>query len=349
VLTGWREALTELGHTVRVYNTNDRLTVYDSMLIDTGHKDSEDRPLVRKAVTREEAIGLALQGLYSACYQFWPDLVIAVSAFFTPPQMLDVLRSRRHKVVLIHTECPYQDGEQLDRAAHADLNLLNDPVSLPAFRALGIPAEYVPHAYRPAVHKPGPVVPELACDLSFVGTGYYSRCDFFETLLAGWRQQGGGDLGMLLAGNWQLLKSRPGSVLGQYLSHDIEECLTNEETVRVYNSSKAGLNFYRREGAADDETPALQGEALGPREVEMAAAGCFFLRDPRPEGDELLPMLPTFSSPGEAAGKLRWWLARDSLREHAARDARAAIADRTFTSNARMLLRLLDRQPVTIS
>ena len=116
VLTGWREALTELGHTVMVFNSNDRLTVYDAMLIDTGQKDEEDRPLVRKAVSREEAIRLAMAGLYSACYTFWPDIVLAVSAFFTPPQMLDVIRSRRHKVVLVHTEEPYQTEESLTRA-----------------------------------------------------------------------------------------------------------------------------------------------------------------------------------------------------------------------------------------
>ena len=342
-MTGWAEALEGLGHTVRVYNTNDRLTVFDAMLIDTGQKDGEDRPLVRKAVTREQAIELAVSGVYSACYQFWPDIVLVVSAFFTPPRLLDVLRARRHKVVLLHTECPYQDGEQLDRAAHADLNLLNDPVSLDAFRALGIPAEYVPHAYRPGVHKPGPVVPELACDLSFVGTGYQSRADFFEAMLAD-----AGDLDVLLAGNWTLLKERPDSPLRKYLSHDIEQCLTNDEAVRAYNSSKAGINFYRREGSAEGGMPVLQGVAMGPREVEMAAAGCWFLRDPRPEGDALLPMLPTFASPGEAAGVLKWWLPRDSQREEAARAAREAISGRTFASNARMLLRLLDRQPVTI-
>ena len=41
------------------------------------------------------------------------------------------------KVVLLHTESPYQDDEQLERAAHADVNLLNDPVNIDAYRELG--------------------------------------------------------------------------------------------------------------------------------------------------------------------------------------------------------------------
>jgi hypothetical protein len=77
--------------------------------------------------------------------------------------------------------------------------------------------------------------------------------------------------------------------------------------------------------------------------VELAAAGTFFLRDPRPEGDELFPMLPTFDGPADASEKLRWWLARDAQREKAAAGARAAIAGRTFEANARRLLQLLDK------
>jgi spore maturation protein CgeB len=338
VAVGWAEALRELGEQVAVYNLDDRLAIYDGLLIDTGHLDDDGRPLVRKAFTRDQAVDLASSGLMSACYRLWPDVVVAVSAFFTPIQLLEVIKARRHKLVLIHTECPYQDDEQLERAAHADLNLLNDPVSLPAFRALGVPAEYVPHAYRPALHKPGPVDPRLAADLAFVGTGFRSRVDFFERM-------GLDGLDVFLAGNWQLLKERPESPLHKYVAHDIDDCLDNDETVRVYNSAKAGLNFYRREALEGDTA---DGVAMGPREVEMAASGLFFLRDSRPEGDALLPMLPTFATPEDAGEQLRWWLDHDTQREQAAQAARAAIAGRTFSRNAEMLLRLLDRQPVTI-
>jgi hypothetical protein len=76
----------------------------------------------------------------------------------------------------------------------------------------------------------------------------------------------------------------------------------------------------------------------------MAAVGAFFLRDPRPEGDALFPMLPTFTTPGEAADQLRWYLAHPDARETAAAKAREAVADRTFDSNAARLLRLLDKE-----
>lgn len=80
---------------------------------------------------------------------------------------------------------------------------------------------------------------------------------------------------------------------------------------------------------------------MGPREVEMAACGMFFLRDPRPEGDELLSMLPTFTSPQEASERLRYWLEHPTLRQELASKAREAIADRTFSNRAAELLRIL--------
>jgi hypothetical protein len=75
----------------------------------------------------------------------------------------------------------------------------------------------------------------------------------------------------------------------------------------------------------------------------MAACGLFFLRDPRPEGDELFPMLPAFAGPGDASEKLRWWLKHDQEREAAAEKARLAVADRTFENNAKRFLKLLER------
>jgi hypothetical protein len=81
---------------------------------------------------------------------------------------------------------------------------------------------------------------------------------------------------------------------------------------------------------------------MGPREVELAALGTFFLRESRPVGDQLLPTLPVFDGPDVFAEKLRWWLAHDAEREAAAQAAQAAVADRTFVNNAKRLFQLLD-------
>jgi hypothetical protein len=232
---------------------------------------------------------------------------------------------------VLHTESPYEDSRQLQVAEHADLNLINDPMNLEIFRSVA-PTRYVPHSYRPHRHCPGPADPKLAADLAFVGTGYQSRIHFLERMdLTG--------LDVLLAGNWkQLTEDSP---LRGFVSHDPEECLDNKQTVQVYRSAKVGLNLYRREAEA---AHLVAGTAMGPREVELAACGLFFLRDPRPEGDEVLSMLPTFTDPGDASEKLRYWLARPEKRQELAVKARAAVAGRTFVDRAKEMLGFLDKE-----
>ena len=335
VHTGWAEALRGLGEQVMEYELDRRLTFFDMALVETGRSDGDGHPEVRKFVTREQAITMAADGLLGTVYRWWPDVILCTSAFFTPPWVLEIMRSRKHKIVMLFTEGPYQTGMQLKMAEYADLSLVNDPCDIDSYRAIA-PAEYMPHAYRPGLHHPGPAVPEMACDLGFVGTGFPSRIAFLEAMdLDG--------LDVLLAGNWLGL---PGdSPLRKYVAHEEDRCLDNEQTAQVYRSASCGINVYRRE--AEDEN-AGQGWACGPREIEQAACQLFFLRDPRGEGNELFPMLPTFDGPEDASEKLRFYLARDDYRRDAARQARAAIADRTFENNARRLLELLDRAPLRV-
>lgn len=331
VYEGWMEGLTELGHRVHHYNLGDRLVFYDGAYMGTGREDEHGNPEIRKALSREEALGLAAYGILSTCYQFWPQLVIIISAFYVPDQLMDIMRDRGAKVIIIHTESPYQDDEQLARAAHADINILNDPVNLKKYLALGKPAYYLPHAYRPTIHCPGPGVPELESDFAFIGTGFPSRVKFFEDMnLDG--------IDVLLGGNWQATTSD--SPLRKYLAHDLTECVDNELTARIYRSSRVGLNLYRREA---EEAHLGEGWAMGPREVEMAACGLFFIRDPRGESDRTFPMLPVYRSPEEASDLIRWWLDHDDQREEAALKARAAIRGRTFTNHAKQLLRWVER------
>jgi len=98
------------------------------------------------------------------------------------------------------------------------------------------------------------------------------------------------------------------------------------------------VNLYRIEGT-DDSTHT--GWSCTPREIELAAAGTFFLRQPRPESDELFGMLPTFTDPSDFTEQLRWWLDHDDERNEAAAKAQAAVADRTFRASAERLLDLL--------
>lgn len=322
VYEGWVEALQGLGETVMPFNLDSRLTFYCSARFEM---DGE----TRAPLTTEQASELAVNGIYAELYKVRPDVLLVVSGFMLPPECYRLARAYGTRIVVIHTESPYEDDRQSVVAEYADVNLINDPTHLAQFPD---GTRYLPHAYRPAVHHPGPARPEMVCDLGFVGSGYESRVEFFEEMdLDG--------LDVTLAGNWWTVDED--SPLYPYLAHDPLDCLDNTDTADLYRSARTGLNLYRREA----QRPELSaGWAMGPRELEMAACGLFFLRDPRGEGDELLDMLPTFYSPAEASDLVRWWLDHPDERAEVALKARAAVADRTFTNHAVDLLRLLERK-----
>jgi spore maturation protein CgeB len=318
---GWTEALRVLGHQVFEFNLGDRLALYAKAHVQT------DEGGYRKAFDDTQAVQMAMNGLAAGLFKIRPQVLLIVSGFFVDGQLLDQARRSGTRVVALMTEAPYETERELKLAAHVDLCLVNDPTHIAQYQAV-TPTVYAPHSYRPGVHCPGPTG-EKPSDLVFCGTGYPSRIAFLEQMdLSG--------LAVSIGGNWMRLAED--SPLRPCLVHPVDECLDNADTVALYRASRCGLNLYRVEA---NQPEFSQGWAMGPREVELAATGLFFLRDPRPEGDEVLGMLPTFGSPEEASELLRYYLAHDSQREALALKAREAIEDRTFTNHAAKLLRLL--------
>ena len=330
VHNGWAEALTGLGEQVQTYGIDRRLTFYDAALIETGTFDDDGHAQVRKALTREQAIGLAAEGLLGVAYRWWPDVVLCTSAFFTPPEHLEVMRARGHKIVMLFTEGPYQTGMQLKMAQFADLSLVNDPCDIDRYRAIG-PAEYMPHAYRPTVHHPGPADPELACDLAFVGTGFPSRVAFFEAD------------GPARASTC----SSPGTGAA---SPPIRRCAsTSPTTTTGASTTPTPPPCTGPPGAGSTSTAAKPTKAAtppaGPWDRERSRwprPGCSSCGTAAAKATCCCRCCPPSTAPKTPPEQLRWWLAHDGYRNEAARAARAAVADRTFDNHAKRLLRLLD-------
>lgn len=319
---GWCRAFEQLGCQVIDFNLNDRLTFYAA-----AHLEQNGR--MRHAMNAEQAARLAIKGLQAVAYEAWPDLIFVTSGFFVPPAMYQLFNQRGHKVVLNQLESPYEDNRQMTMAALVDVALINDPTNLESFKAVNPKTYYMPAAYDPDIHAPGPPVDDLASDFCFVGTGFPSRIEFLEQI--DWD-----GIDVALAGNWQA--TGEDSPLRKFVAHDLDHCCDNTDTVNLYRSTKVSANLYRQE---TEESGSADGWAMGPRELELAATGTFFLRSPRGESDEVLCMLPTFDGPGDFEEKLRYWLADEDGRVEVAAAARAAISQRTFINNARALLRLL--------
>jgi spore maturation protein CgeB len=341
VFNGWKKALEKQGHRVMVFNTNSRLGFYSGLrLPDYENWDGGSRDLpacdtchqipTKGVLDQEQVFQLALKGIFEDAYVFWPDVIFFVSGFFFNAPTLQVLKTRGHKIVMLHTESPYQDEEQMKRGQFADLNLLNDPTGIDQWRDLGPVVRYMPHAYDPDVHYPASSK-SYEADFAFVGTGFKSRRDFFGKLdLTGINSTIGGP-------GWGDAWDEPENRhLLDILGHHPEQSVDNDETARIYRLARVGINLYRQEG---EDGWAGEGWAMGPREVEMAASELFFLRDPRPEGDELFNgILPAFRSAEEASELIKYWVNHDEQRERLARIARETIADRTFDNHAGLFM-----------
>jgi hypothetical protein len=310
---GWSKALKAAGCQVANANFAARLEWY------------ERAAKAHKSMSTEDAVNLACESIRANAYDFWPDVIVVTSSFYVNNFTLDAFSGRGHTVVLLHTESPYEDDRQIRRAEHADINIVNDPTNLHRFPDGTI---YIPHAYDPEIHYPGRS--DTPTDFCMVGTGYPSRIQFLEQVT--WPD--GADV--MLAGNWQELEA--GSRLAGMVGHPLDECYPNELTADLYRGTRSSLNLYRREAEASH---LVDGWAMGPREVELAACGTFYLSEARGENREVLPMIPTVDGPEDFSEKLAWWLAHDRQRQQVADQARAAVADRTFLSNARRLLQLV--------
>lgn len=317
VATGWEMGLEACGLTVRSFDLSSRLGLFEQGLVAMRKTDDIDPRDVAR---------LACDSLTGALYKFWPDLLVVVSGFFVDPAVMELARIRGTTVVLAFTESPYEDDRQVLLAGAADHVLVNDPTNLDRFRAVNPSTHYMPHGWNPKVHFRREPRAEWRSDFAFVGTGYASRIEFLEAI--DWS-----GLDVTLGGNWQALDVD--SPLRRFICHDVEFCLDNDDAADLYSSTRASANIYRREANADD---LVDGWAMGPREVELAALGTFFLTEERGENREVLPMLPTFDGPGDLADQLRWWLRHDSARDNAARAAQAAVADRSYPHLAQRLL-----------
>lgn len=276
-----------------------------------------------KRMERSEAKAAATLNVLGEIYQIDPDVVFVITGSDLDHSLLAQIKC---PTVLVLTECPYElEGQALAAAAiEPQLILVNDPVGAPVFEQFA-PTFYVPHAYQPDIHFGDPG--DDRSGAVFVGSGFPNRIEWMERV-----DWSGIDLS--LGGMWHVGDDSP---LKRCKVGD--DCIDNGETAAMYRRAAAGFNIYRTDSYGDHST--ADGWAVGPREIELAACGVWFARQPRAEGDDLFWMLPRFESPEELGDLLRWALDHPTERADQARHAKAAIEDRTFAKNAERTLRRL--------
>lgn len=277
---------------------------------------------------------LAAQGIPGVAMHQDVDIAIAVTGSNLPWTIPLTLKRGGILTALLCTESPYlTKSREMHDAAVYDAVFTNERNAVPLFtRNAPGTVHYIPHAYNPAVHQPGPVEDDKVCDALFIGTGFEERQALFDGV--DWA-----DIHRVILGTmWDGV-----GTVEQLLSR----LTANEDTAAWYRSAHITINHHRTTGQYGDGTHIQAGDAasLGPRAYEIAACGGFQVcDDSRAEaGDVFGDTLPTYRS-GDSADLervIRFYLARPDERDRLAAAQHQAIVPHTWTARAAQLLSIL--------
>ena len=326
VATGIEAGLREAGHEVSVYRLSNRLDIALRGL--TREKDGE-----KLSPNGVDVALLASEGIPFQAAMHGVDWVLGVHGVGLHPAALVALRRIGVKVAWWFTEAPYEsnDDRELHFATHVDVAFVNERTSVGAFQAVidrhhpGGSAQYLRHAYNPAVHYPGanatgePLTDEERCDVLFVGTGFAERQHMFEC--CDWS-----GIDLHLGGLW--LGIQPNYRLFGHIKHPP---MQNPDLVRLYGGAKMVVNVHRDGDGA---------ESANPRVWEAAACGVFQISDHRQEiVDVLGDAVPTYlpGVPHRFITTIRRYLADEPERKRLAALALERVQGETFTERARTI------------
>lgn len=260
------------------------------------------------------------------------DFVLVVSAMYLHPDVLILMKRAGLRTAVLFTESPYDVEREALVARLVDGWWTNERSSVAALREVNPCGGYLPHAWHPAKHTPGPreVDDQVeAFDVVFVGSGFAERLVWFNAI--DWT---GIRLGLF--GTWE--RNRLKHAVRDAVRADIVD---NAVASALYRKAKIGLNLYRTSKGPTTRADAHIGhaESLSPRAYELAACGAFHLSEYRAEVAERFgDLVPTFRTPLEAETLIRRWLSDDAGRARVSAELPARVAAASWVDRAGVVL-----------
>ena len=191
---------------------------------------------------------------------------------------------------------------------HVDLVLLSYHGDWMAMRgALGDKVSYFPFGVSERFHRLPPSSPwerrRFSSDVAFVGTHYPER----DRLLGALAQSASGELRVWGRGWRRSRKIRSGGA-------------SMTDTLRVHRNALISLNIHHRQ----------TNDGINMKFFEIPAAGGFQLCDWQPEIDRLKlgELVATFREGDDLADKVKFFLARESLRREMSRRFQAVVFEK---------------------
>ena len=320
-------ALTELGHTVRVF---DAPALHPAF---TGLSRLDLTP-ARKSALEADFLQVVAKAIWAQVEELEPQFVLALAQAPMSHRLLQKLRRAGVRTAMWFVE-DYRIFTYWQ--AYAPLYdlfaVIQKEPFLAELAAVGQPhALYLPLAALPEFHRPLALSPaeqrEYGSDIAFLGAGYPNRRLAFRPLAGRdfkiWGSDWEGE--NLLARNIQRGSSR----------------ISEEESVKIDNAARVNLHLHSSVSAKELVS---HGDFVNPRTFELAAMGAFQLVDRRSLMDGLFAPdeLATFDTPEEFYRKIDHFLAHPEEREAYARRARARVlAEHTYEQRMKTLLAAME-------
>jgi spore maturation protein CgeB len=278
--------------------------------------------------------------IISVAEQIKPDLVIVFNGLnYVAATTVQQLRKRGMRTAVWFTDDPYYADLSGAIALNYDIVFTQELSCVDWYRSLGcMEVHYMPLAASMEIYRPQRVDGQLHTDICFLGSGYRNRIALFDAIAP------------LLASHKTLIVGRWWERLEQYkllkpFIRDEEAWLTAEDTNYRYASARIVINCHRAYDDDEINSNQLRIQALSPnpRTFEIAAAGALQLVDARADlarfymsGQEV----ETFSSSGELADKINYYLQHEGQRKQIALKGLArTVREHTYISRLQELLR----------
>jgi spore maturation protein CgeB len=274
---------------------------------------------------------LAGARIVSAAAILRPDHAIVVTGLKLHYSVPAAFHALGIPATLLCTETPYDPDERKIAPIYRHV-FTHEKAGLPLF-APHPSAHFLPHAYHPERHTPGPAEREKTADVYFVGAGFEERRPLLHALAS--------ELGAGLVCH--------GVLWDEGVDYRDERAVwggvtPNEEAVRWYRSASICLNHHRTTTVYGSGQHIAPGSAvsLGPRTFELAACRAFQLcDDSRPDLPELFgDCVPTYRAddPADLLRQVRHYLARPDARARLAAEQHEAVAQHHWGNRAKQLL-----------
>jgi spore maturation protein CgeB len=289
------------------------------------------KPMVKELITSAPVIGLV-----NFIAQIQPDLVLVMDGMLLSVDWIDQIRQLGFRTALWLADDPYYKDITVKFATHYDFVFTVELNCLAFYQQAGCQqVHYLPMGVHPRMHRPKPLAVGNKRDICFVGSGYWKRIRFFESIALFLSKKKVGISGIW----WDRLPSY------RLLSSKIElnKWMGPEETADYYNESKIVINLHR----ADDDTTynnsmLIHAVSPNPRTFEISACGVLQLTDVRDDlarfyipGQELV----TYASAEELKEKIDYYLQHEAeMREIAYRGLQRTMREHTFTHRLMQLL-----------